>query len=117
MKQNAERLFALVQSGLNRDILEKAATLLLGSEARVLEESPSHGTVIGLLPTLRARQLNAGLSGVVIHGLATAIVHLEQMAPEAPLLGYSVISTHAAGAVYVDEATGKCIGVTITLRR
>lgn len=106
-------LFLDARPILKGSIYEVAGLLLKDPAAQLVSEDPSVEEVDQLLPTLRARAVNAHRSGARIFGLTSLIKQLESMPAKTQIVGYGVVSPRAAGNVYFLATGLKPVGTTI----
>lgn len=106
-------LFLDARPILKGSIYEVAGAFLKDPDAQLLAKAPSVEQAHQLLPTLRARAVNAHRSGAKIFGLTSLIKQLECLPGSTEVLGYGVVSSRAAGNVYFLARDRKPIGIAV----
>lgn len=113
MRVELVNLFIDARPVLKGSVYDVAARLLKDPAAHFASEVPSVESARDLLPTLRARAVNAHRRGTRVFGLASLIKQLAKMPHQTQILGYGVVSPGAAGNLYFLAQDRKPLGATI----
>ncbi|MGZ8245838.1 hypothetical protein [Methylomagnum sp.] len=116
MKIDQEWLLSNIEAKLDDECVVKAAALLRDNEAHVMDGDPAHEKARWLLQTLKARQEISARTGKRIFGLDKMIARLAEMEENAVVLGYGIISSHAAGNIYFAEKGHRGLGAILVDR-
>ena len=116
MTRQTESLIKSTLPVLHPDDVACVAQLLRDPEAEFSTLAPSREPADELLALLRVRQANSVRVGRRIVGIGSVIERLADMPARTAVLGYGVISPHAAANIYFLEKSHRAVGATLVER-
>lgn len=101
---------------VDKECFSKVESLLTDDDVRLVDGVPTQEKVKDILPTLQARKENSSRTGKKILGLSELIETFTRMNKQEVVLGYGLISSRAAGNIYLASDDRRGLGVVVVDR-